>query len=163
MTLIHTALLCEAQAIIERYKLKKIDKNIYKSDNIIVAISGIGKKKTTQCLRSVFEKYDINKAINIGIAGCSDISVSKGEIFCTNTFLNGIKSASITTVDKPVKTINTLLVDMECEAFVFTCKNLHVEHFVLKVVSDYLDDEIPKKAFVTSLIRESLDKWIWLV
>ncbi len=163
MTLIHTALLCEAQAIIERFKLTKIDKNLYKNEKIIVAVSSIGEEKTFTCINEIFSKYDIKKAVNIGIAGCSDRSINIGELFCTNASLKGIKTASITTVSKPLKNIDTLLVDMESSAFVSVCKKLHVKHFVLKVVSDYLDDEIPKKAFVTSLIRESLDRWIWLV
>lgn len=163
MTLIHTALLCEAQPIIEKFKLTKIKSNMYKNQNILVAISGIGKKKTNTCLQEVFANYKISKAINIGIAGCKDKSVSIGELYCTNADIKGVKRASLSTVSKPTNHINTLLVDMEADGFVSLCKSQKIEHFVLKVVSDYLDDKIPKKAYVTSLVRGCLDKWIGLI
>lgn len=163
MILIHTALLCEAMPIIERFKLTKTSPNIYKNDEIIVAISGIGKRNTSKCLEQIFSTCKASKAINIGIAGCSKKSIKIGELFCTNANILDIKRASLTTVTKPTKDIDTTLVDMEASAFVFTCKEYEVEHYVLKVVSDYLDSQIPKKSYVSSLIKESLNQWIELI
>lgn len=160
MNLICTALLCEAQPIIENFKLIKIKSNIYKNKNTIVAISGIGKKNITNCLHEVFESFDIKKAINIGIAGCSDKSIKIGQLYCTNADIKGIEQATITTVSKPTNDIQTMLVDMEASAFIEYCTKHNIEHFVFKVVSDYLDSTIPKKSFVTSLIKESLNQWI---
>lgn len=163
MTLIHTALLCEAQPIIEKLKLTKIKSNTFIHNQMILIISEIGMENTKNALQGVFKCYNISKAINIGIAGCSDTSVSIGELFCTNTHVKGIKTASLTTVCEPTNKIDTLLVDMEAEAFISSCRQEGIQHFVFKVVSDYMDEAIPKKAFVTSLIRSSLNRWIELV
>lgn len=163
MKLIHSALLCEAQPIIDRFKLQKISSSIYKNDDLIVAISGIGEKKTKECLKSIFSTEKIEKAINIGIAGCKDKEIDIGELFCINKTLEGIKTTTITTVKKPTCNIDTTLVDMEAKAFEFTCKEFGVEYLIFKVVSDYLDERIPKKAYVTELIKESLDRWVGLI
>lgn len=163
MILIHTALLCEAMPIIERFKIKKISKNLYKNDDIMVAISGIGKSKTIDCLKEILSEYKIKKAINIGIAGCADKSIKIGELFCINAELKSIKKASLTTVKKPTCKIDTTLADMETEAFISTCKEYEIEHLVFKVVSDYLNNEIPKKSYVSSLIKMSLNQWIILI
>ncbi len=163
MTLIHSALKCEAQAIIERYKLEKISFNLYKNKNILVAISGVGKEKTRACLKDVLNAYNVTKVINVGIAGCSDKSVDIGELFCVDGSIKGIKSATITCVEKPVKTVDTLLVDMESDAFILACEEKGIEHICLKVVSDYLNDTDFTKDFVKKLIRESIKKWEWII
>ncbi|MBS9778980.1 MAG: nucleoside phosphorylase [Campylobacteraceae bacterium] len=163
MTLIHTALLCEAQSIIERLRLQKVAKNRYENDNFILIISGIGAKNTKLSLEEIFSTCKFEYAINIGIAGCKDKDVPIGELFCTNKQILHAKNATITSVDKPTKDINTTLVDMEAAEFELTCKRFGVECLVLKVVSDHLDDKIPKKDFVINLIRKSLDKWINLI
>lgn len=160
MKLIHTALLCEAMPIIEKFKLKKTSSDIYKNDDLIVAISGIGEKKTKECLNKIFSTCKIKKAINIGIAGCKDKSIKLGEIFCINKEFQNIKTTTLTTVKKPTCKIDTTLVDMEARTFMLTCKEKEIDFLVFKVVSDYLDEGIPKKAYVSFLIKKSLDKWI---
>ena len=121
MTLIHTALLCEAQSIIEKYKLKKTNSNpkIYQNNNIIAAIGGIGKTNTVSCLEYIFENFKITKAINIGTAGCSDQKVSIGELFITNKTIKNIKSLKLKTVNsvQTTKIDNYQLYDMEGEFF----------------------------------------------
>ena len=56
MTLIHTALQSEAQAIIENYKLNLLQKNprIYTNDTILLLVSNIGKENTINTLEMVF-------------------------------------------------------------------------------------------------------------
>ncbi len=165
MTLIHTALLCEAMPIIEKLKLKKEDRNIYKNDEIILLVSGIGGIRTEECLESFLSinSHKIKKVINIGIAGCSDESVKIGELFCINKTFSDIKTATLSTVDKPVKNIGSLLVDMEAKYFSTICEKYKIEYLIFKVVSDHLDEKIPKKEFVSSLIQKSLDRWIRLI
>ncbi|PID47666.1 MAG: nucleoside phosphorylase [Proteobacteria bacterium] len=163
MKLIHTALLCEAQPIIEKLRLQKMDKNIYNNDEFILTISGIGEEKTKEALNAIFSSHKIKKAINIGIAGCKDKNIPIGKLFCINEEFENIPKASITSVSKPRKDIKTLLADMETSAFKTKCEKFHVPYLIFKIVSDHLDATIPKKAFVSSLIRESLDKWIKLV
>ena len=171
-TLIHTALLCEAQALINYYKLKQDvsvqNKSIklFINDEIMVLVSGIGKNNTLNSLEYVFKHYEITKAINIGIAGCSDSSIAIGTLFCTNKLFTGINFASLTTVDEPLQTdenLETLLVDMEAKYFIEESKKHLNEVYVFKVVSDYLDIHIPKKSFVIELIRNSFEKWKSLI
>ncbi len=74
------------------------------------------KKIQKKSLDFIYTNYKINKAINIGIAGCSDSSIKIGTLFTTNRLLPNINFASITTVDRPLESdedLETLLVDME--------------------------------------------------
>ncbi len=161
MTLIHTALLCEAMPIIEHLKLQKSSKNIYTNENISLLVGGIGKQNTIYSLDEFFKTHkDITKAINIGIAGCSDKNINTGELFCTNKSLSHIPKASLRTVLEPATKIDTTLVDMEAEFFCQMCAKYGVDTLVLKVVSDHLDTKIPKKEFVSNLIKKSLSRWI---
>lgn len=162
MTLIHTALQCEAQPIIEKFKLKQFQKQsykIYKKDDLLLVISGIGKEKTIASLEDIFSKYKFDKAINIGIAGCKEKSVDIGTFYDLS-----FNPKLLTTVDKPLdnkENLETLLVDMEAKYF-RDMSNKYVTQNnikVYKVVSDYLDKAIPKKSFVSMLIYDTLDKW----
>jgi len=161
MTLIHTALLSEAQIFIEKYKLTKVNSipKIYANENIIVLIGGIGKENTASSLEYIFEKYTITKALNIGIAGCSDTTIEIGELFCTNRELEDMNSMDCKTVDTPQLpsdvTPNTLY-DMEATYFLEIAKK-HLDKndiYIFKIVSDHLDSTIPKKDFVKKLIND---------
>lgn len=171
MTLIHTAFQSEAQSIIELFNLKLFQANnqkIYMNDNIILIISGMGEENTTNALAWIFDNYDIHKAINIGIAGCSNKSIDIGELFCTNRYLKNIKYMNLETVNNPKIFTNILsdtLYDMEARYFLdISLKFLDEKDiYIFKVVSDYLDDTIPNKEFVKQLIRnnlKSIKEWI---
>ncbi|SFO89734.1 hypothetical protein [Hydrogenimonas thermophila] len=167
MTLIHTALLCEAQAVIEKYKLKLVQKNprIYTNEKIVLLVGGIGKENSLKNLEKVFEKYKISKALNIGIAGCNDKRFPIGSLFCTNHHLPGIDNLPLKTVDTPKVNQNeyhpSTLYDMEGIYFLDVAKSYLNEKdiFIFKVVSDYLDDTIPPKDFVKKLIQNSISSW----
>ena len=169
MTLIHTALLSEAQSIIERYKLKLVQKNprLYTNETIILVVSNIGKENTINALKEVFSKYKIQKAINIGIAGCSSKNYNIADIFCTNKELENIKYMALVTVDNPQVRSDKkeVLYDMEAKYFEEICiKYISYQNiYIFKIISDYLDDAIPSKEFVKQLIKKnikSLEKWI---
>ena len=173
MTLIHTAFQSEAQSIIEFFKLKllpKHNKKIYINDKIILIVSGIGEKNTIKYLSFVFNNFQINKAINIGIVGCSNLDINIGELFCTNRYLDGIRYKKLKTVKTAQLSIATTitpdtLYDMEGKYFEENTRKYLNEKdiYVFKVVSDYLDDTIPKKEFVKQLIQKnikSIEKWI---
>jgi nucleoside phosphorylase len=127
----------------------------------------MGKENTTYSLEYIFKNYTIYKAVNIGIAGCSDTSIPIGQLFCTNQTLKDIPYIQLKTVSK-TQTISkekSCLYDMEASVFANIClKYLDKKYiFVFKVVSDYLDDTIPTKEFVKQLIKQnikSLEKWI---
>lgn len=167
MILIHTALLSEAQAMIEKYKLVKINSNpkIYEDEKILVLIGGIGEQNTLRSLEYLFENYSISKALNIGIAGCSNTSIEIGELFCTNHYLKDIEYMTCETVNTPqLLTHNSKLLtlyDMEASYFLETVKQ-HLDEkniYVFKVVSDHLDDTILPKDAVKKLIQNSLKQW----
>jgi len=159
MTFIHTALLSEAQTFIEKYKLTKVNSlpKIYANANIVVLIGGIGKENTVSSLKYIFENYTITKAINIGIAGCSDTTIEIGELFCTNRKLEDIEFLSCKTVDTPQLPSNVTpntLYDMEASYFLEIVKKYIDEKniYIFKIVSDHLDSTIPKKEFVKKII-----------
>ncbi len=167
--LIHCALLCEAQSFINFLKLTQNTSitnipnstKIYENDDIILVISGMGKENTINTLTFIFENYNIDKAFNIGIAGCCDSSIKIGTLFCTNKLLPNVNFASITTVDKPLDSdedLETILVDMEAKYFIELSKKYCSDIYVFKVVSDYLDTQVPKKSFVIELIQNVYPK-----
>lgn len=171
-TLIYTALLPEAQALINFLNLKQQSdvQNLPKgnklfcdeNDEYILIVSGMGKKNCMTSLEFVYENYEIKKAINIGIAGCSDSSIKLGTLFTTNRLLPNINFASITTVDTPLESdedLDTILVDMESWYFQEFSKKHCDDIYTFKVVSDYLDIQIPKKSFVIDIIEKSLPLW----
>ena len=167
-TLIHTALLCEAQIIIDYFKLKKSNLvpdsyKLYTNDHILLVVSGIGEQNTIKALSYIFTNYNINKAINFGIAGTSDKNISIGTLFCTNKVFDNIPFASITSVDKALDVkdnLDTLLVDMEAKYFTNLCKEYNIlDIYIFKIVSDYLDQTIPKKSFVIQEVKKSFSKW----
>lgn len=171
-TFIYTALLSEAQPLINFLKLKQDDsvQNLPKNnklfkdeeDKCLLIVSGIGKENCIKSLEFVFENFEIDKAFNIGIAGCSDSSIKIGTLFCVNKLLPNINFAPITTVNEPLESdenLETLLVDMEAKYFLETSKKYCRDIYCFKVVSDYLETQIPKKAFVIELIEKCKDKW----
>lgn len=172
MTLIHTALLSEAQPLINFLKLiQKTDipnlpygAKLFtdKDKKYLLIVSGIGKENTQKSLDFIFKNFDISKAINVGITGCSDNSVKIGTLFCVNRLLPNINFAPITTVDTPLESdeaLETLLVDMEAKYFLETSKSNCKNIYIFKIVSDHLDIEIPKKSFVIDIIQKTLPIW----
>ncbi|MFA7083245.1 MAG: nucleoside phosphorylase [Arcobacteraceae bacterium] len=161
-TLIHTALLCEAQTLIQFLKLHKINSNLYENEKYSLVISGIGKLATQKYLTKILQKQKFNKAINIGIAGCQDETIAIGTLFCTtHKSLENIPYATLSTVDIALnckKKLTTLLADMEAKYFIQICETFvaHENIYCLKIVSDYLSSDIPKKAFVTTLVQKNL-------
>jgi len=163
MTLLHTALLCEGQILIEKYKLKKIKSplKIYQNDDFLLLVSGIGKENTMNSLSFIFKNHPIHKAFNIGVAGCNDNGVKIGEIFCTNhSNLKEIPYRELLTVDTPQKEIlkRQYLFDMEGKYFLEVVqKYLQDEDiYIFKVVSDHLDNLTLEKDFVKKLIQNRL-------
>lgn len=162
-TLIHTALLCEVQPLIQYLKLfkNKDFPQIYENESYVVIISGIGKNATQKALQLIFNNYSIHKAINLGIVGCKDKQIPIGTLCCTTHTLKNIRHESLSTHDSPLddkEKLQTTLVDMEADYFLEECEKFLKKEkiYCLKVVSDYLSQEIPKKQFVTDLIQKNI-------
>lgn len=167
-TLIHTALYPEAKPLIHYFNLiqnKTYEPlKIFENDTYILVVSGIGQEKTNEVLPFIFEQFEINKAVNIGIAGCKDESIKLGTLFCTNHQLPNIQTTTLTTVNSPLEDaskLTTQLVDMEAQSFLENArKNLEEENiFVFKIVSDYLSKKIPDKNFVYNSVKKSISQW----
>jgi len=169
MILIHTALFAEAKPIIEHLKLKFIQKQpyrLYQRDDIVLVVTSMGEK--TLIIKELLSQYHINKAINIGIAGCKDKNIPIGTLFYTyykseSEALapnNNIPYSTITTVKEPLNNpdnLKTTLVDMETDYFLEATKDIE-EVYIFKIVSDYLDTTIPSKQFVWEIIEKNLEK-----
>jgi len=159
MILIHTALLCEAQCFIEYYKLKKLNSKIYLNNEIVILISGIGKQNTISILDYMFINYNITKAINIGIAGCNDTSISIGSLFCTTSNLKNIDYLPLITNDIVTTESNCdtpTLYDMEAKYFQEISSQYLVDSsiFIFKIVSDHLSNIKLNKDYIKKLIAK---------
>jgi len=163
-TLIHTALVAEAKPIIGHFKLTckaKQPFNLYEGDGIVLIVSGMGSEKTKAALQYTLSLYEPNVAINVGIAGCRDTTVSKGTLFCTTHEGLDIPFATCSSHQKAVEDalhVNTMLVDREAETFLQMLPK-SIETYVFKVVSDHLEVIIPSKADVGNWIGKSIKQW----
>jgi hypothetical protein len=162
-TLISCAFSTEAKPLIGELKLQKNTSNTYENNSILLVICGIGFENTKKTLSEIFRSYTFEKALNIGIAGCSDETIPIGSLFCTTHELECIEKTTLKSYEKPVtckEDVSTTLVDMEADIFMQMCeKYLKKENiYIFKVVSDYLESTIPNKSFVNSLIQKNIKK-----
>lgn len=179
MILLTTATEVEARFAIQTLKLKKQQNpycNIWKNEEIILVVSGIGKIKAASAIAYCFAitKPEIKAAINFGLAGHE--SLTPGTTFLAHKITNSSSKASyypgisfsfegitcnLTSFDLPYCSYELGGgYDMEGAAFFETCLNflpLDLIHS-LKTVSD--SDEAPLKEkidkdFFLSLMKNS--------
>lgn len=162
MILLHSALQCEAQCIIEKYKLKKTNSNpkIYSNETLLVLIGGVGKENTLKNLNYIFKNYTISKAINLGIAGCSDQNTPIGAIFSCFNQLPNLEYKKLITVDTAqiINYNDNSLYDMEGSYFLEVLeKYLDKDNInIYKVVSDHLNDTQLNKDHVKYLMYKNI-------
>ena len=167
--LIHTTSKVEANPIIEFFSLKELNdsrKNIYSNDDLLLIVSGTSKEEIKESLTYIFENYDISKAFDLSIASCSDGSIALGTLFCTNRLIFGLNFANITTVEENLETdenLETLLVDKQASFFKDSCKEKIKDFYILKIVSDYFDEEKPNNEEIFKLINDSIERWKKLI
>lgn len=167
--LIHTTSKVEAQPIVDFFNLKELNdtrKNIYSNDDILLIISGVSKDKISESLSYIFENFEISKAFDLSIASCSDGSIALGTLFCTNRFIFGLNFANITTVEENLETdenLETLLVDKQASFFKDSCKEKIKDFYILKIVSDYFDEQRPSNEQIFELINNSIERWKKLI
>lgn len=158
--------MCEAQPIVEYFKLKKLENRLFSNGEIFVFVGGVG-AKTAHNLGAILHQFTFEKIINIGIAGCGDKSVKIGELFCTNKKVDGVVYKKLITVDTPQNVVcsKNCLFDMEGRYFFDAAKEFVSEEniFVFKVVSDHLDSKILDKDFVNRLIKNTISEWYKLI
>ena len=189
MQYIITALKSEAKPIIDYYGLEFSGSSnfpLYKNDNFILLITGVGRKNVSNVLNFFFKKNKVakNHILNIGISGGKKGDCSIGQLFLINKVSDekskmsfnlgsqgffGLQNNAITTVSKPIVDNNFNcegLVDMEAYEICKTVNNLESldRLFILKIVSDHMDMKHHISANqVQSLIKQKIpviDKFI---
>ena len=168
--LIHTTSIIEATPIIDFFNLKKLENTvqneIYSNDEILLIVSGISKDLIVKSLDYIFKNHTISKAFDLSIASCSDGSIALGTLFCTNRFIGGVNFANITTLEKPLQSdenLETLLVDKQAQFFSQICKENIKDFYILKIVSDYFDEDEPTNEKIFELVNSSISKWKKLI
>jgi len=178
--LIHTALFSEAKPIISHFRLRQYETKPFKifrgaltgGGRITLIVSGVGRDNTREALTFIYEtpsrRKMFTKALNIGTAGCNDKKIAVGSLFLSHGFLKGIPNLNLQTFDTPVTHLElkaSCLVDMEASYFLEISESFIPEGqlYVLKVVSDYLEDSILGKKDIHRLIADTLPFWESLI
>ena len=179
--MIHTALLCEATPVIERYGLVRCPAfspgRLYKGDQIEMLVGGVGSARTTASIRAwracgSFEPGD--SLLTIGVCGArpgiprgSAFSISEiedaasGERFGLPDWRElGLQPGTLTTVARPQLAPapdGMMLVDMEAAACMRALSHTRLHRiYCVKVVSDNMDGEPLGRAEAAALIRTAL-------
>lgn len=178
----------EAKPIISHFNLKRDNSikklQVFKNEKITLIITGTGILKSAISLTHILSKVEINKndfIFNIGICGSSK-AFKIGEIIICNKVVNSVSKkcwypdmifshpfieGSLESFEVSVHSdelVSTDCVDMEgagiAEAGSLFFETSQIQF--LKIVSDYLDNNV-KKENIEKLISESLlkiEKWI---
>ena len=181
MTLFVSALNSEAKPLIELFKLSLVkDSNfkIFENNKLVLIISGIGSINAAIATTYAINKFDITNTVNIGICGSFDKSVNTGDIFDIKKVINyqTHKVYHLKNLKRvaPAKTLYSFenpqnspilknsLADMESIGFFLSAREFidPKNIYILKVVSDYIDDKILTNKKVSSLIKKHNDLYI---
>ncbi|ATQ35531.1 5'-methylthioadenosine/S-adenosylhomocysteine nucleosidase [Mesoplasma entomophilum] len=98
MKLIIGAMHEELQDSIAFYNLKKIDEEkfvIYKNEEIMFCITGVGLINSAAQLAYILTKYEIDSIINIGTSGGCDKSLKQGDIILVDKVYNSVADATV--------------------------------------------------------------------
>ncbi|MDA7818238.1 hypothetical protein N9A28_08610 [Sulfurimonas sp.] len=156
MIYIVIALKPEAQAFVDKYKLKKTKLNeftLHANSEFMIIVSGIGvsnSQKATETLRKNFDIQEDDSFINIGICGANE-NHPIGEMIKINS------SDEITCVNEPAYKGLYELVDMESDGFFNATQGLE-NVCMYKVVSDHFDPKSVTKEKTKKLIFNNIDK-----
>ena len=172
MVYIVSALKPEAQAFIDKYRLKKESLGAYKifrDKNITLIISGVGVDKArlaTQALINQFDITDEDIYLNIGICGANDrykigelIEISKIKYKEQMYELNDDTKNEIYCSDEEIAEIKYDIVDMESFGFydAVTHSTAIKRKYILKVVSDHFEPKKVTKEVTKALLFNKID------
>jgi len=169
MVYLFVALKIEASPLINYYKLKKIQFNLFENDDIRLRICGVGEKNFLSSI-PYFKIYKNDKIINFGICGAKSKNLKIGEIINISMVQNdkknytlqksfNIKNLTLQTFQNPIQNsynLNCDVVDMEAFGFFEHFKDLNNNIKIIKIVSDYLSLNIPKKEFIYGIINPKM-------
>jgi len=163
------ALKSEAQAFVDKFKLKKSKLDsfaLFQHESFVLIISGIGVENATLATQTLLKNFYITKQdifVNIGICGASKkfsigdfIEISaiyyQGEIFRVNEN-NGYL---ITCVNEAEFQERYEIVDMESYGFYQALVNKNI--YIFKVVSDHFEPHTITKEKTKQLLFHSIEK-----
>jgi len=169
-----TAIFSEAKALIEYFNLQKVEKKpflIYKNDNIVLIVSGMGKINSAIATFYISQKYRIEKIINIGICGTNDTKKEIGSLHAIKSIIDvssskklviSDKGETLYTFDKIIKDKKGLkeniLIDMESYGFYMAASKFVKKEDIkiYKIISDHLEVSHINSKFVYTLVKNSL-------
>jgi len=164
------ALKPEAQAFVDKYRLKKSKLELYtlfSNENMMLIISGLGvesARNATQTLINHFDITDEDTYINIGICG-ADESYKLGElieigsiVYDSITYTFDETKAELTCLDEECSEDLHKIVDMESYGFYdAVTHNPAIKNFsILKVVSDHFQPQTVTKEKTKELIFNAI-------
>ena len=167
-----TALKSEAQAFVDKYKLKQEKLShfkIFSNDMMMLIVSGIGVQNAAHATQTLINHYDITDEdiyLNIGICGARK-NYDIGQLLEIGTIIYNTKSMPLQStspihlncLDKEAVDNTYDVVDME--SFGFYDAVIHspaIKKFhILKVVSDHFEPEQVTKEKTKSLIFNQID------
>lgn len=164
-----TALKSEAQAFVDKFKLKKSKLDgftLFQHELFVLIISGIGIQNATLATQTLLKNFHISNHdifINIGICGASKkfsigdlVEMSaiyyQGEFFKVNEY-NGY---NITCVNEAEFQERYEIVDMESYGFYNALINKNI--YIFKVVSDHFEPHTITKEKTKQLLFHSIEK-----
>lgn len=170
MRYIFTALKPEAQAFVDKFKLKKsrVDSfTIFSNSDMRVILSGLGVQKMREACDFAVKNYTISKldtCINVGICA-SDSRHKIGELLEIGTVsYNGLSYAlksdspnRLTCLDYEATDEKYELVDMESFGFYEQLKERD-SLYIFKVVSDHFEPKTVTKEKTKALIFNAIDE-----
>ena len=144
MIYIILALKAEAQAFVDKYKLKN-----YKNNDIEVFISGIGADAMFQTTTKLLKTFTQNDTIiNVGICGANK-NYTIGQLI-------DARYKRITCVDYEAADAKYEIVDMESRGVIDATKGMK-NSFIFKVVSDHFEPKTVTKDMAKKLIFNQID------
>jgi len=172
MLYIVSALKPEAQAFVDKFKLKSSRLNKYKlftNSSITLIVSGLGvenSREATQTLINHFDTTDDDIYLNVGICGASK-EYEIGELLDISTIVYKNISYSlfeknretIYCLDKESSTEKYAVVDMESYGFYDAVVHSPAikNSYILKVVSDHFQPHLVTKEKTKMLIFNAID------
>lgn len=165
------ALKSEAQAFVDRYKLKKTklgDFTFYFDENRCLIVSGVGVINSREATQTLINHYDISNDdiyLNIGICGASNEYTIGSLLEVGEVVHDGITypfkkdKQSIVCVNEAISETKYELVDMESYGFLDAVSHSPAirNFYILKVVSDHFEPVKVTKEGTKSLIFKAIN------
>lgn len=169
MIYIVTALKSEAQAFVEKYKLKKSlyeNFTLYGNEKMQVIVSGVGVANAQRATQSLMQKCDIQKdtLLNVGICAANKkhaigslVKIGSVAYHETLELLDTASLCRLTCVDAPLQTPLFELVDMDSFGFCVATRGVK-RRCIYKVVSDHFEPQKVSKEGTKKLLFAVIEK-----